>query len=113
MKFDDLDKKMRIFETAHDHCVLPGVFVVARLDGRNFTRLTKEVYDFQAPFDVKFRDYMIETVKHLMDCGFRVVYGYTESDEISLFTPQKIVFKEKNEKSIQFLRVKQAQNFHF
>ena len=27
---------------------------------------------------------MIETTTHLMDCGFRVVYGYTESDEISL-----------------------------
>ena len=25
MKFDDLDSKMRVFETAHDLCVLPGV----------------------------------------------------------------------------------------
>ena len=23
MKFDDLDRKMRVFETAADHCVLP------------------------------------------------------------------------------------------
>ena len=38
MKFDDLDERMRIFETAHDHRVLPGVFMVARLDGRGFTR---------------------------------------------------------------------------
>src|SRR5688500_14803201 len=43
MKFDDLDAKMRRFETAHDHCVLPGIFMVARIDGRGFTRLTKEV----------------------------------------------------------------------
>ena len=27
---------------------------------------------------------MIATVEHLMNCGFRVVYGYTQSDEISL-----------------------------
>ena len=27
---------------------------------------------------------MVNTVKALMDCGFRVVYGFTESDEISL-----------------------------
>jgi len=27
---------------------------------------------------------MIETVKHLMQCGFKVLYGYTQSDEISL-----------------------------
>ena len=37
MKFDDLDGKMRVFETAHDHCVLPGIYIVARLDGRGFT----------------------------------------------------------------------------
>ena len=84
MKFDELDAKMRVFETAHDHCVLPGLFIVARLDGRSFTRLTKEVHDFEAPFDERFRDAMVETTAHLMDCGFRVVYGYTESDEISL-----------------------------
>jgi len=84
MKFDDLDAKMRVFETGHDRCVLPGVYIVARLDGRSFTRLTKEVHDFEVPFDERFRDAMVETVEHLMDCGFRITYGYTESDEISL-----------------------------
>ncbi|MDP7288124.1 MAG: guanylyltransferase, partial [Phycisphaerae bacterium] len=44
MKFDELDKKMRVYEAAHDFCVPPGVFIVARLDGRNFTRLTKETH---------------------------------------------------------------------
>lgn len=84
MKFDDLDTKMRRFETAHDHCVLPSLFIVARLDGRGFTRLTKEVHQFEAPFDVRFRDHMVGTVEHLMNSGFRAVYGYTQSDEISL-----------------------------
>ncbi len=84
MKFDDLDHKMRRFETAHDHCVLPGLHMVARLDGRGFTRLTKEVHAFDVPFDEIFRDHMTATVEHLMQCGFRVVYGYTQSDEISL-----------------------------
>jgi len=84
MKFDDLDMKMRIYETAQDRVVPPEIFLVARVDGRCFTRLTKEVHNFESPFDVKFRDYMIETTKHLMNCGFRVIYGYTESDEISL-----------------------------
>lgn len=42
MKFDDLDARMRVFETVHDQCVLPGIFMVARLDGRSFTKLTKE-----------------------------------------------------------------------
>ena len=33
MKFDELDERMRVFETAHDLCVLPGLYMVARLDG--------------------------------------------------------------------------------
>ena len=84
MKFNELDKKLRVFETAHDFCVLPNIHMVARIDGRGFTRLTKEVHAFKRPFDEKFRDLMIETVKHLMNCGFKVIYGFTESDEISL-----------------------------
>lgn len=84
MKFDDLDAKMRVFETSHDHCALPGLFLVARIDGRSFTRLTKETHASEAPFDVRFRELMVATTTHLMECGFRVVYGYTQSDEISL-----------------------------
>ena len=85
MKFDDLDQKMRVYETAHDQCVLPGLYMVARLDGRSFTRLTKEVHQFEAPFDERFRDLMLATVEHLMGaCGFNILFGYTESDEISL-----------------------------
>ena len=99
MKFDELDKKLRVYETIHDVCVLPGMYMVARIDGRNFTRLTKEVHNFEAPFDERFRDYMIETVKHLMSCGFNVIYGYTESDEISLlFDLNETTFSRKHRK---------------
>jgi tRNA(His) 5'-end guanylyltransferase len=99
MKFDDLDKKMRQYETAHDVCVLPGIYMVTRIDGRNFTRLTKELCQFEVPFDVRFRDMMIETTKHLMTCGFNVIYGYMESDEISLlFHPDETTFSRKHRK---------------
>ena len=84
MTFDELDERMRVFETAADYCVLPGIYMVARLDGRSFTRLTKEVCKFEAPFDERFRDMMITTTESLMTSGFQVIYGYTESDEISL-----------------------------
>lgn len=84
MRFDDLDKKMRVYETTSDLCVLPGMYMVARLDGRSFTKLTKETCQFEAPFDIQFRDLMTATAKSLMECGFRVIYSYTESDEISL-----------------------------
>lgn len=96
MRFDLLDKTMRVYETTHDYSVLPGIYIVARLDGRNFTRLTKEKHQFVKPFDEKFRDYMLATVKHLMTCGFKVVYGYTQSDEISLlFDFAEDTFKRK------------------
>jgi tRNA(His) guanylyltransferase len=97
MKFDDLDAKMRVFETAHDYCVLPGLYMVARLDGRTFTRLTKETHQFKHPFDERFRDIMLATVEHLMSgAGFRFIYGYTQSDEISLlFHLDEVAFGRK------------------
>jgi len=105
MKFDELDDKMRVFETAHDLCVLPGITMVARLDGRGFTRLTKDVHQFEAPFDVRFRDMMLATAEHLMtDCGIRFVYGYTQSDEISLlFARDDSSFGRKLRKLISIL----------
>lgn len=99
MKFDDLDKKMRIFEAVHDYCILPNIYMVARIDGRCFTRLTKEVHQFEAPYDIRFRDIMVETVKQLMNCGFKMIYGYTQSDEISLlFHPDENTFQRKERK---------------
>jgi tRNA(His) 5'-end guanylyltransferase len=99
MNFDELDNRMRVFENGHDHSVLPGVFMVARVDGRNFTRLTKELHSFNAPFDEQMRDYMISTTQHLMQCGFRIIYGYTQSDEISLlFHPGEEAFGRKERK---------------
>ena len=96
MKFDDLDTKMRVYETCHDYCIPPEVNIVARLDGRSFTKLTKEIVKFEAPFDICFRDMMVETVKHLMQCGCEIQYGYTESDEISLlFHPNETAFGRK------------------
>ena len=96
MNFDELDEKMRVYEQSLDQFITPGTYMVARLDGRTFTRLTKEICKFEAPFDERFRDMMVNTVKHLMDCGFRVIYGFTESDEISLlFHPDENTFGRK------------------
>ncbi|MBW4669138.1 MAG: guanylyltransferase [Cyanomargarita calcarea GSE-NOS-MK-12-04C] len=99
MNFDEFDTKMRVFETAHDYCVLPGLYIVARLDGRSFTRLTKEIHKFEAPFDERFRDMMLSTVEHLMNCGLDIIYGYTQSDEISLlFALEENSFGRKTRK---------------
>lgn len=104
MDFDELDRQMRIFETAHDHCVLPGITIVARLDGRGFTKLTKEIHQFEAPFDTRFRDHMAATVEHLMGIGMRIIYGYTQSDEISLlFHVADDSFNRKERKLLSIL----------
>lgn len=62
MDFDTLDKKMRRFEQSLDRTMLDGIFVVARLDGHGFTRLTKKEWDLEKPFDVGFRDVMIAQI---------------------------------------------------
>jgi tRNA(His) guanylyltransferase len=104
MKFDSLDAKMRLYETALDQTVLPEMYMVVRLDGRGFTRLTKELLELEKPFDVRFRDAMIQTTEHLMNCGFKVIYGYTESDEISLlFHLEEKSFERKVRKIISIL----------
>lgn len=104
MKFRELDARMRVFETAHDHCALPGLYLVARLDGRNFTRLTREDLGLVAPFDEGFRDRMVETMEHLVRCGIEVVYAYTQSDEISLLLePATEAFGRKLRKLVSVL----------
>jgi tRNA(His) 5'-end guanylyltransferase len=105
MRIDDLEGRVRAFETALDPCVLPGIFMVARLDGRNFTRLTKETHPFEAPFDRTFHGYMLQTAEHLLGgCGLKVVYAFTQSDEISLlFGPGEEGFGRKFRKLLSVL----------
>src|SRR5262245_45338477 len=113
MKFDELDTRMRVFETTNDQHVLPGLHMVARLDGRSFTRLTKEEHSFAAPFDQRFRDLMVDTTEHLMTlAGFRFLYGYTESDEISLlFASSEDKFNRKLRKLVSILAGEASSKF--
>jgi tRNA(His) guanylyltransferase len=105
MKFDDLDKKMRVYETANDQYVLPGIHMVARLDGRSFTHLAREVQHYEAPYDIRFRDSMVSTMEYLIsESGFQVEYGYTQSDEMSLlFHAGENTFNRKIRKYISIL----------
>ena len=96
VNFDELDRKMRVYERSLDQILLPELYLVARLDGNRFTRLTKEICKFEVPYDERFRDMMVDTVKAIMNYGFRIVYGYTESDEISLlFHSEESTFGRK------------------
>ena len=103
---------MRRLEQSLDRTMLEGIYVVARLDGHGFTRLTKKDWDLEKPFDIRFRDAMIETTKHLMDCGFRIVYGYTQSDEISLlFRLNDDTFGRKERKLLSILAAEASVTF--
>lgn len=112
MKFTDLDKKMRCYETAHDHCALPGIYLVARIDGRNFSTLTKETCDFEAPFDERFRDMMAATMRHLCSCGFQIIFGFSQSDEINLLLhPNDQTFGRKLRKYNSILAAEASAKF--
>lgn len=99
MRFDDLDTKMREFEgLGDDELPLEG-HLVARLDGRGFTTLTKQALELERPFDARLRDAMLATARHMMQCGFAVTYAFTQSDELSLwFEPRERCFGRKPRK---------------
>lgn len=104
MNFDQLSETMRAFETPYDDALSQSHHIVARLDGRGFTRLTKELLALQRPFDSGFSEHMAETAVHLMECGFNVVFGYLQSDEISLLLhPSDATYSRKSRKLLSVL----------
>jgi tRNA(His) guanylyltransferase len=105
MKFEALDRRMRVFETAHDHSVLPGLHMVARIDGRSFSHLTRVVLGLVEPYDLHLRDCMVATLHHLVrDTGFSILYGYTQSDELNLlFRRDEALFGRKLRKLLSVL----------
>lgn len=112
MKFDDFDEKMRKFEQLIDKTIPQNSYMVARLDGRGFTKLTKESLDLKRPFDEKFRDVMIKTICYLMESDFDILYAYTESDEISLlFNKNTTLFNKKVRKYNSLLAAEASVKF--
>lgn len=84
MKFKELDEKMRKYEKETDR-YLTKKYLVVRLDGKGFTKLTHKTLEYTAPFDENFSKRMVDSTIYLMkDSDFNVLYGYTQSDEISL-----------------------------
>lgn len=59
-----------------------GCKIIARLDGRGFHRLTREL-DFERPYDPFFASCMVETSINLMK-EFSPIFIYTFSDEINI-----------------------------
>jgi len=83
VKSDEFDSRMRAFEKSNDELLRPEIYVVCRIDGRNFSTLTRKTLKLK-PYHLGFAKEMRKTVRHLMDCGFPTAFAYTQSDEISI-----------------------------
>jgi tRNA(His) guanylyltransferase len=76
-----LAERMKSYESAEaGRRLLPLVPAMARLDGRGFSRFTR---DLARPFDERFSRLMIATCRWLVRETHALV-GYTQSDEITL-----------------------------
>ncbi len=84
MDNDAFEKKMRELEYYHSWRLLPGAWVVIRVDGRGFSRFTES--RFEKPFDLQFHALMVQTARAIL-AELQGVYAYTESDEISVLFP--------------------------
>ena len=76
---------MRELEYFHDLRAIPGAWLVLRVDGRSFSRLTERSFD--KPFDERFHQLMLHAAERLLT-ELGGVYAYTESDEISVLLPR-------------------------
>ena len=81
MSNDDFGDRMKTLEQmeAGRKC-LPLLPVIARLDGRGFSKFTAGL---PRPFDTRLSNLMQETTKHLVE-HTAAKCGYTQSDEITL-----------------------------
>lgn len=104
MRFDDLDTRMRKYETVNDRQVPEGMWFIARLDGKGFTGLAKEA-GLERPFDERFDIVKTDTIKDVINkSGFDILYTYHQSDEISvLFHPHTDIFNRNHRKYISVL----------
>jgi len=102
MKFDELDGRMRAFEDVLDARLPESGWVVARLDGRGFSRLTRERAELHKPFDERFRDMMLESAR-VVATEFNALFAHTHSDEMSLLLPQARAFEGKARKYLSLM----------
>ena len=84
MNKHEFEAHMRQFESFGKTPVAPG-YIVLRVDGKGFSKFTEN--HFKKPFDKVMSKIMIN-VATVLTTEFSAVYGYTQSDEISLLLPR-------------------------
>lgn len=78
---DPLGDRMKMYENYESgRKFIPLLPIVARLDGRGFSRFTKGM---DRPFDMRMSTAMVATTEYLIK-HTNAVMGYTQSDEITL-----------------------------
>ncbi len=85
MRADEFESRMRALESYHAITLPAGSWVILRLDGRRFSRLTEA--RFEKPFDPAFHGHMVAAARAVFE-EFGAVYAYTESDEVSVLLPR-------------------------
>lgn len=82
MHFETLKDKCEYFRSLTDYKLTPNSYVIAMLDGKNFSRMVKNKYE--KPFDSKFIRIMNEVAEYLVKNIQGAKFAYTQSDEISI-----------------------------
>lgn len=80
-KKDTLGDRMKEYENVTRMYLKPRTPIIVRLDGRAFHTFTRK---FEKPFDEIFITCMEKTLQTLCEEVSGVLFGYTQSDEISL-----------------------------
>ena len=80
MDKSSLGDRMKWYEKRYSHQVMPMIPVLARVDGRSFSRFTRNL---ARPYDERLIQLMVGTTKFLVE-ETNACCGYTQSDEISL-----------------------------
>lgn len=92
MEFKNLKEKGEWYRSQSDYKLDAGSYVIVMLDGRSFSKKVKN--KFEKPFDENFIIVMNETMKYLCEKVPGTVFGYCQSDEISIIidnTPKDVM----------------------
>jgi tRNA(His) 5'-end guanylyltransferase len=78
---DSLGDRMKVYEFVTRSHLMKRTPVIIRLDGKSFHTWTKWC---DRPFDTRLADYMAKTTEFLIENIQGAVFGFTQSDEISI-----------------------------
>ena len=83
MMKDSLGDRMKKYEQEFNRKISKDSYFCIRLDGRNFSKLSK-YQNFNKPFDDNFKSVMNDISSKLV-CEMNAWFSYNQSDEISLY----------------------------